>query len=195
MRTSLVLALYLFKRMTSITCSPFSMQAKRFTHPEKIRWDTSEQELYAVKWAVEQWRPYLLGRKFIVETDHDNLKRLCAVAPHKAKLERWESSPAEYNFELCHHPGRSNAVPDALSRYPVTQFIPSENNVSSATFVDILPPVDVSAYLVTALGKTPYYFVPLTPTISYSFKTALALTTADTSTSPPTKAEHLSTTS
>ena len=194
MRTSLVLALYLFKRITSITCSPFSMQAKRFHPPTKDGWDTREQELYAVKWAVEQWHPYLLGRKFVVETDHDNLKRLCSVNPHKAKLERLESSLAEYNFELRHHPGRSNAVPDALSRYPVTQFIPSENNVSSATFVDILPLVDVSAYLVTALGLTPYYFVPLTPTISSSFKTALALTTADTSTFTPTKAEHLSTT-
>ena len=170
------------------------MQAKRFHPPTKDGWDTREQELYAVKWAVEQWHPYLLGRKFVVETDHDNLKRLCSVNPHKAKLERLESSLAEYNFELRHHPGRSNAVPDALSRYPVTQFIPSENNVSSATFVDILPLVDVSAYLVTALGLTPYYFVPLTPTISSSFKTALALTTADTSTFTPTKAEHLSTT-
>ena len=99
------------------------------------------------------------------------------------------------NFELRHCPGRSNTVPDALSRYPVTQFITSKNSVLSATFVDILPPVDVSAYLVTALGLTPYYFVPLTPTISSSFTTTFALTTAAISTSPPTKAEHLSTTS
>ena len=136
-----------------------------------------------------------MGGKFILETDHANLKWLCSIAPHKAKLARWASSLAEYDFELRHRPGRSNTVPYALSRYPVTQFITSENSVPSATFVDILPPVDVSAYLVTALGLTPYYVVPLTPTISSSFTTAFALTTADTSTSPPTKVEHLSTTS
>ena len=151
MRASLVLALYLFKTMTNITCSPFSMQAKRFHPPRKDGWETHEQELYAVKWAAEQWRPYRLGRKFIVETNHANLKWLCSIAPHKAKLERWESSLAEYDFEVRHHPGRNNAVPDALSPYPVTQFITPENNISPATFVDILPPVDVSAYLVTAL--------------------------------------------
>ena len=145
--------------------------------PTQKRWDTSEQELYAVKWAVEQWRPYLLGRKFIVETDHANLKWLCPIAPHKAKLARWASSLAEYDFELRHRPGRSNTVPDALSRYPVTQFITSENSVSSATFVDILPPADVSAYLVTALGLTPYYFTPLTPFMTYRPANKLAFKT------------------
>ena len=34
----------------------------------------------------QRWRPYLLGRKFIIETDHANLKWLCSIAPHKAKL-------------------------------------------------------------------------------------------------------------
>ena len=38
--------------------------------PTQKRLGTREQELYAVKWAVEQWLPYLLGRTFIVETDH-----------------------------------------------------------------------------------------------------------------------------
>ena len=83
------------------------------------RWDTREQELNAVKWAVKQWRPYLLGRKFIVETDHANLKCLCSIDPHKAKLAHWASLLAEYDFELRHCPGRTNAFPDALSRYPI----------------------------------------------------------------------------
>ena len=49
--------------------------------------------------------------------------------------------------------------------------------------------------MITALELIPYYFAPLTPTISSAFKTALALRTADTSTSPPTKAGNPSTTS
>ena len=80
-----------------------------------------EQELYTVKWAVEQWRPYLLGHKFIMETDRTNLKWLCSIAPQKAKLARWASLLAEYDFELGHRPGNINAVPDALSRYPSAQ--------------------------------------------------------------------------
>ena len=60
--------------------------------------------------------------------------------------------PGPHWWEASAQPLRHPCSPDALSRYPITQFIMSENNVSSATFVDILPPVDVSAYLVTALG-------------------------------------------
>ena len=173
---------------------PLQYASQAFS-PTQRRWDTREQELYAIKWAVEQWRPYLLGRKFIVETDHANLKWLCSIAPHKAKLARWASSLAEYDFELRHRPGRSNTVPDALSRYPVPRLIQPESNASSAVFVDILPPIDVSAYLVTALGLTPYHLIPFTPTISASFKVALTLTTADPSNSSPTTVMHPSTTS
>ena len=95
--------------------------ASQALSPTQQRWDTREQELYAVKWAVEQWRPYLLGRKLIVETDHANLKWLCSIAPQKAKLARWASLLAEYDFELRHRPGNINAVPNALSRYPSAQ--------------------------------------------------------------------------
>ena len=61
----------------------------------------------------------LLGRKCIVETDHVNLKWLCSIALRKAKLARWASLLAEYDFELPHRPGPRKAVPDALSRYPM----------------------------------------------------------------------------
>ena len=64
---------------------PLQYASQAFS-PTQQRWDTPEQELYAVKWAVEQWRPYLLERKFTIETDHANLTSLCFIAPHKAKL-------------------------------------------------------------------------------------------------------------
>ena len=59
-----------------------SWQSQQKTRPS-CSLTADQRELYAVKWAVEQWRPYLLGRKFIVETDHANLKWLCSIAPHK----------------------------------------------------------------------------------------------------------------
>ena len=54
-----------------------------------------------------------MAGKFIVETDHANLKWLCSIAPHKDKLRhavRWVSSLAEYDFELRHRPGHGNAL-------------------------------------------------------------------------------------
>ena len=130
--------------------------ASQALSPTQQCWDTREQELYAVKWAVEQWRPYLLGRKLIVETDHANLKWLCSIAPQKAKLARWASLLAEYDFELRHRPGNINAVPDALARYPLAQTFHRDSDDPNPVSVDTLLPVHASAYLVSALGLNSY---------------------------------------
>ena len=41
------------------------------------------QELFAVKWGLEQLSYYILGRRVKVVTDHANLKWLTSMAPHK----------------------------------------------------------------------------------------------------------------
>ena len=168
--------------------------ASQALSPTQQRWDTREHELYAVKWAIEQWRPYLLGRKFFVETDHANLKWLCSIAPHKAKLARWASLLAEYDFELCHRPGHTNAVPDALSRYPTPNQTQHEG-VLFTTQVDILPPITVSAYLAAVLGLAPYQVTPFSPTIAATFELALTMATSDTNTVSPSNMPYPSMTS
>ncbi|KAL9984580.1 hypothetical protein ACROYT_G006890 [Oculina patagonica] len=173
---------------------PLQYASQAFS-PTQQRWDTREQELYAVKWAVEQWRPYLLGRKFVIETDHANLKWLCSIAPHKAKLARWASLLAEYDFELCHRPGHTNVVPDALSRNPVSQQPQQEDDCVSTAFIDTLPPLAVSVYLASALGLAPYQHVTLSPTILANLKLALTLATADTNNTSPTTMAGTSTSS
>ena len=85
----------------------------------------------------------LLGRKCIVETDHVNLKWLCSIALRKAKLARWASLLAEYDFELPHRPGPTKAVPDALSRYLMPNQTKQEQDTLSTASVDTLPPVAV----------------------------------------------------
>ena len=112
--------------------------------PTQQKWDTHEQELYAVKWAVEQWQPYLFWDANSSLKLADGSQLYC---PHKAKLARWASVLAEYDTELCHRPGHTNTIPDALSSNPVSQQPQQEDHRVSTAVIDTLPPLAVSVYL------------------------------------------------
>ena len=122
---------------------PVRFASKAFTATES-RWPTAHQELFAVKWALEQFRHYLIGRKFKVVTDHANLKFLASIAPQNSKLARWCLSLAEFDFVIEHRPGKDNVVPDALSRAPLPSPQPEVNTL-------VIPPPEVSPFLLTAL--------------------------------------------
>ncbi|EZG68594.1 putative retrotransposon protein [Gregarina niphandrodes] len=79
------------------------------------RWDTRERELYAIKYALEKWRDYLGLEKFVVRTDHNNLRYLATV--HTGKVQRWALYLAQFNFDIEFLQGSQNNVADWLSRY------------------------------------------------------------------------------
>ncbi len=61
--------------------------ASRTLTPAELKWDTREKEALAIVWGCEHFRPYLIGRPFIVETDHGSLRWLMNVP--KGRLSRW----------------------------------------------------------------------------------------------------------
>lgn len=82
---------------------------------------TTEKELLAIVWAIKRLRQYLLGRKFIIETDHQALKWLHNVKDPSSRLMRWRLRLEEYHYEINYKKGKQNLVADALSRmHPVT---------------------------------------------------------------------------
>ena len=97
---------------------PVGFASRSFT-PTNSRWSTAHQELFAVKLALEHSRPYFMGQKFMVSTDHANLKFLSSISPQNSKLARWCLSLAEFDFAIQHRPGKGNVVPDTLSRAPL----------------------------------------------------------------------------
>ena len=60
---------------------------------------------------------YVIGSKFIVETDHHSPEWLMD-AQKPARLVRWALRLGEYNFEIKSKPGSLNGSADALSRLP-----------------------------------------------------------------------------
>ena len=84
--------------------------------PREERYSTVEKECLAIKLGVHAFRVYLLGRPFVVQTDHRSLEWLHRLKENNARLTRWSWSLQPYNFSIEHRAGRKNGNADALSR-------------------------------------------------------------------------------
>ena len=96
---------------------PVKFFSRSFTAVEG-RWQTTHQELFAVKHSLEHFRPYLLGCKLTVITDHANLQWLTSISPQQSKFVCWCLSMAEFDFKIEHRAGSANVIcqcPDVLS--------------------------------------------------------------------------------
>ncbi|KAJ8754420.1 hypothetical protein K2173_002871 [Erythroxylum novogranatense] len=77
---------------------------------------TYEKEMLAIVKAIRKWRPYLLGRPFIVRTDHKSLKFLLEQRITTPAQARWLPKLMGYDYKIKYRRGQENQGPDALSR-------------------------------------------------------------------------------
>ena len=84
--------------------------------PREERYSTVEKECLAIKLGIQAFRVYLLGRTFLIETDHCALEWLDRLKGNNARLAGWSLVLQPYDFKVQHRPGQSNGNADALSR-------------------------------------------------------------------------------
>ena len=77
---------------------------------------TTRKELLAVVKFCRQFRHYLLGRFFIIRTDHNSLVWLTRFKYIEGQLARWIEELAQYNYKIIHRKGSEHVNADALSR-------------------------------------------------------------------------------
>ena len=78
----------------------------------------TDRELLAVRYFVEYFRQYLLGRQFTVRTDHQALVWLFSLKEPKQRISRWIEILSAYNFSIEYRPGNKHGNADAMSRCP-----------------------------------------------------------------------------
>ncbi|GBP12055.1 Retrovirus-related Pol polyprotein from transposon 297 [Eumeta japonica] len=90
--------------------------SSRTLNEHELNYSATEKELLAIVWATKYFRPYLYGRRFLINSDHKPLQWLQNLKEPNQKLQRWKIKLNEFDFEIKHIPGRENHVADALSR-------------------------------------------------------------------------------
>ena len=76
----------------------------------------TRRELLAIIDSLNFFRHYLLGRKFMIRTDHVSLKWLMSFKDLEGQLARWLEKLQEFEFEVEHRKGQTHRNADGLSR-------------------------------------------------------------------------------
>ncbi|KAF7806156.1 Ty3/gypsy retrotransposon protein [Senna tora] len=94
---------------------PIAYFSKKLTS-RMTKASTYVRELYAITQAVMKWRHYLLGKKFLIKTDHKSLKELMHQVIQTPDQQFYLSKLLGFEYEIVYRTGKTNMVADALSR-------------------------------------------------------------------------------
>ena len=90
--------------------------ASRRLKPHEQNYPTYDLELVVVVFSLKIWQHYLYGEKCRIHTDHKSLKYLLTQKELNLRQRRWLELFKDYDCIIDYHPGKANAVADALSR-------------------------------------------------------------------------------
>lgn len=87
-------------------------------------------ECLAIKEPILYWQYYLIGKKFIIFTDHKPLDNFNIKKSDDPELLQILNYISQFDFEIIYNPGKENLEADCLSRNPVLEPIEEEEQNS-----------------------------------------------------------------
>ena len=89
-------------------------ESRLLSKPERY-YCVTRRELLAIVFFTDQFRPYLLGRHFLLRTNHGALTWLMNFKEPEGQM---AEKLQEFDFEILHRCGKKHTNADALSRLP-----------------------------------------------------------------------------
>ena len=96
---------------------PIAHASKSLTKAQR-QYCVTRKELLAVVYFVQYFRHYLLGREFVIRTDHSALRWVMSFKDPRDQMAQWLEVLCQYKFKIIYHDGKKHSNADALSRVP-----------------------------------------------------------------------------
>jgi len=109
--------------------------SSRTLYETQVNYTTTEKKFLAIVFALEKFRPYLLGTKTIIFTDHSAIRYLMLKKDAKARIISWILLLQEFDLKIRDKRVSKNVVADHLSvcqthllmNFPSTMTSPTNN--------------------------------------------------------------------
>ena len=95
--------------------------SSRMISKQERHFCVTRRELLAVVSFLQQFRPYLLGRPFLIRINHGSITWLSNFKEPEGQLVRWLEFMQEFDFTISHRPGQKHHNVDCLSLPPCSQ--------------------------------------------------------------------------
>jgi len=82
----------------------------------ELKYSAYDLELAVVIHALKMWRHYLMGRKFLLLTDHNSLTNYFSQPTLNARQAWWVDFLSGFDFKIKHLKGKENWVVDDLNQ-------------------------------------------------------------------------------
>ena len=90
--------------------------ASRTLEKAEQNYCVTRKEMLATVFFTKYFKHYLLGRHFILCTDHGSLRWLHRFKEPEGQVQRWLQQLSQFDFEIIHRPGTKHGNADAMSR-------------------------------------------------------------------------------
>ena len=137
----------LSQKQSSGQWQPVSYISRSHTLVEQ-RYAQVEKECLAVTWACERFADLLIGKEFLIETDHKPLLPLLTsknLDELPVRIQRYRMRLMRFQYTVTHIPGPDLKIADALSRAPLPEITDTDKQLQ----------IDTDAYVAQGIQGMP----------------------------------------